>query len=1111
MGQQKHPLDEPTSRAQPSQEAATRRPVALGLARVPLALASALSLQTPNLERQTTMELSAPALVIFIELNEDTNFNKTTIGPRYIETLTILLVPAHYGQRTNTLCMAVTSKRATPKPEQPVSHLANPLHYTQYPAPTNSPRNKPESTTHTKNNHRSARAHAPTPTPRALSIKPAPPLVHVPNVRHKALSVKLLPPLIHAPNPPATETFKNKTQVPSMALTLQLSTAIFFTNQDTSLHEINDNRPGCHNKSQQAHKDPLIMNDVYATVAMEVQDKLPTGPSAYTTPMTSMLTTFNPHTARRNHTLLPQPAVNYTQTYILPALGSLLTTATYSMLFCTIRTLHLQTSKTYTGALFGNFVTPLIKTVGVLHAVTSPVFLRELSAYLTLRCLPGGFAAVIINNFAGLPLCLSLPQHLIPNPAASFTLGALGFLCYPLPKTEPQPRRFGRVQNGYRQGFLQKQHAADKAERRLLNTWASKPMQHTYAILQSTVALLLKWPYVLVAPPMILEAPNPGIHRQPNNTCAARAVALATILLSTPTQALHNHAFLAHALDASDFPSALNNYPTPPLQGENIQVPLNWFNTEVCALSTTTGSSLHAALLEPPSNILILTANGHAHVLLRLEDCTFHLFDPSPAPRYASQLSMTAWPITTTQLTSALAITPNSKIEIIALGPPTPMPLNDPWSREATLTSILRGPPTVLFSFKDPKYSALSNLSLHNIVINGHTFRSVEHYFQSRKHLPINPQHARSITLAPDAFKAKALGGQRTTIGITPKWETIKIDTMRKAVRAKFSQHPVLRDLLTSTADATLIEATNDNFWGRGFNGHGQNIMGTILMEIRASLTTHGPHAHIPPLPPHTAPSPLSRSATPPTHPAKRHQPEPKKPPPPMINIHPQGSLRHPSVAPFSCAPLAISLASLFALHPNNDFTLLSSTPLTTNLLNQARQATTDLTLPATGSFILDHLLMAPELHLAGAWPCGPPPLLNHGDETTTTELFLFSHRANLATCGHTVLLCRSRANKITNYAYFDATYTDTHAVTLLPNSSWPATLASLTQNCKNPLVEIIAITPFKPTNASLGGAALDIVPTMPVGWDREMPLPPEVEENTAPPPPPSARRDPPT
>jgi ribA/ribD-fused uncharacterized protein len=58
---------------------------------------------------------------------------------------------------------------------------------------------------------------------------------------------------------------------------------------------------------------------------------------------------------------------------------------------------------------------------------------------------------------------------------------------------------------------------------------------------------------------------------------------------------------------------------------------------------------------------------------------------------------------------------------------------------------------------------------------------------------------------------------------------------MRTAVRAKFSSHAALRDLSLSTGDKELIElTTNDYYWGCGTDGTGKNMLGKILMEIRA-------------------------------------------------------------------------------------------------------------------------------------------------------------------------------------------------------------------------------------------------------------------------------------
>ena len=60
---------------------------------------------------------------------------------------------------------------------------------------------------------------------------------------------------------------------------------------------------------------------------------------------------------------------------------------------------------------------------------------------------------------------------------------------------------------------------------------------------------------------------------------------------------------------------------------------------------------------------------------------------------------------------------------------------------------------------------------------------------------------------------------------------------MRKAVAAEFEQHEDLRALLLSTEEAKLVEHTeNDDYWGDGGDGRGKNMLGRILMEVRAGL-----------------------------------------------------------------------------------------------------------------------------------------------------------------------------------------------------------------------------------------------------------------------------------
>jgi len=60
---------------------------------------------------------------------------------------------------------------------------------------------------------------------------------------------------------------------------------------------------------------------------------------------------------------------------------------------------------------------------------------------------------------------------------------------------------------------------------------------------------------------------------------------------------------------------------------------------------------------------------------------------------------------------------------------------------------------------------------------------------------------------------------------------------MRRVVRAKFLQHRHLGDVLVSTGDAEIVEHTaRDSYWGDGGDGKGKNMLGRILMEVRAEL-----------------------------------------------------------------------------------------------------------------------------------------------------------------------------------------------------------------------------------------------------------------------------------
>jgi ribA/ribD-fused uncharacterized protein len=85
-------------------------------------------------------------------------------------------------------------------------------------------------------------------------------------------------------------------------------------------------------------------------------------------------------------------------------------------------------------------------------------------------------------------------------------------------------------------------------------------------------------------------------------------------------------------------------------------------------------------------------------------------------------------------------------------------------------------------------------------------------------------------------MKAAELGRSRKE-RILRNWENIKINVMYEVVKAKFTQHAELTQLLLDTNEAIIVEHTeNDDFWGDGGDGRGKNMLGKILMKVRAEL-----------------------------------------------------------------------------------------------------------------------------------------------------------------------------------------------------------------------------------------------------------------------------------
>lgn len=131
-----------------------------------------------------------------------------------------------------------------------------------------------------------------------------------------------------------------------------------------------------------------------------------------------------------------------------------------------------------------------------------------------------------------------------------------------------------------------------------------------------------------------------------------------------------------------------------------------------------------------------------------------------------------------------------------------------------------------------------SNFAAFPIDVGGTTWPTSEHYFQSQKF--VGTPHEEEIHGAETPMKAanKARSRKRP---LRHDWDDVRLDVMRTALRAKFTQHSELRALLLSTGDATIVEhTTNDAYWADAGDGTGENMLGKLLMELRSELGVTG-------------------------------------------------------------------------------------------------------------------------------------------------------------------------------------------------------------------------------------------------------------------------------
>ncbi|WP_157628373.1 NADAR family protein [Rhizobium leguminosarum] len=135
-------------------------------------------------------------------------------------------------------------------------------------------------------------------------------------------------------------------------------------------------------------------------------------------------------------------------------------------------------------------------------------------------------------------------------------------------------------------------------------------------------------------------------------------------------------------------------------------------------------------------------------------------------------------------------------------------------------------------------YGAFSNLYRREIEFEGELFQTSEHAYQAGK--ARKPDVKKWLMQAPSPSLLAMAAHGLYYWDVAPGWSRTKFDRMRGVLRAKFTQHLDLQNMLLSTGDARLVEcATVDNevnrLWGE-VNGVGKNMLGVLLMELRSQL-----------------------------------------------------------------------------------------------------------------------------------------------------------------------------------------------------------------------------------------------------------------------------------
>ncbi|MDE0660002.1 MAG: NADAR family protein [Gammaproteobacteria bacterium] len=142
-------------------------------------------------------------------------------------------------------------------------------------------------------------------------------------------------------------------------------------------------------------------------------------------------------------------------------------------------------------------------------------------------------------------------------------------------------------------------------------------------------------------------------------------------------------------------------------------------------------------------------------------------------------------------------------------------------------------PNAVLVSRVDPT-NTLASYSKHGFHLDDADWPSVEHYYQAMKFEDVVLRE--QVRNAPHPAHAAKLARKRRR-RIRKGWDEVKEVYMTRGTYAKCRTHQEVADALVATADKTIIETSQyDYYWGCGRDTRGRNVYGRVLTNVRKRL-----------------------------------------------------------------------------------------------------------------------------------------------------------------------------------------------------------------------------------------------------------------------------------